>query len=110
MSYEIVYAPIALEHLRGLDARQRALVVDSVEQQLTHQPEAPTRNRKRLRPNPFAPWELRIGDLRVFYEVSADSQLDSDDDQAKAKGQVFILGVGIKRGNKLWLGSEECEL
>jgi mRNA-degrading endonuclease RelE of RelBE toxin-antitoxin system len=110
LSYEIVYAPIALGHLRGLDARQRALVIDTVERQLTHQPQTPTRNRKRLRPNPIAPWELRIGDLRVFYDVIAESQPDSEDDGAKAEGQVFVLGVGVKRGSRLWLGDEECEL
>jgi mRNA-degrading endonuclease RelE of RelBE toxin-antitoxin system len=110
LPYEIVYAPIALEHLRGLDARQRALVVDTVERQLTHQPEAPARHRKRLRPNPIAPWELRIGDLRVFYDVRTVSPGDSADDDVEAGDQVFILAVGVKRGNRLWLGSEECEL
>ena len=24
---------------------------------------------ERLRPNPVAPWELRLGDLRVYFEV-----------------------------------------
>jgi mRNA-degrading endonuclease RelE of RelBE toxin-antitoxin system len=110
LSYEIVYAPIALEHLRSLDARQRSLVVDTVERQLGHQPETPTRNRKRLRPNPIGHWELRIGELRVFYDVRADTQADSEDDEAEAEGRVFILAVGVKRGSRLWLGNEECEL
>jgi hypothetical protein len=85
-------------------------VVDTVERQLTDQPQTPTRNRKRLRPNPIAPWELRIGDLRVFYDVAAESPSDSGDDESEADGRVFILGVGVKRGSRLWLGDEECEL
>ena len=110
MSYEIVYAPIALEHLRGLDARQRALVVDTVDRQLCHQPETPTRNRKSLRPNPLAPWELRIGDLRVFYAVESEPEDHAPDEETTTDGRVFILGVGVKRGNRLTVANEECEL
>jgi hypothetical protein len=32
-------------------------------------PTLETRNRKPMRPNPIAPWELRIGHLRVYFEV-----------------------------------------
>ena len=31
-----------------------------------HQPAVEMRNRKPMRPNPVAPWELRIGNLRVY--------------------------------------------
>jgi len=41
---------------------------------LTHQPTVATRNRKRLRPNPLAPWELRIGALPVYYEVTEEPE------------------------------------
>jgi len=27
-----------------------------------------------MRPNPLAPWELRIGPLRVFYEVQDEPE------------------------------------
>ena len=37
---------------------------------MTHQPTVETRNRNLMRPNPVAPWELRIGDLRVYDEVT----------------------------------------
>jgi len=33
------------------------------------QPTSPTRAIKRLRPNPLAEFELRVGDLRVLYNV-----------------------------------------
>ena len=58
MPYEIEYSPDAEEHLRLLTAR--------------HQPTVKTKNRKPMRPNPLAPWELRIGDLRVYYDVEED--------------------------------------
>ena len=66
MPYRIVYYPDTREHLRYLTARQRSIVFDSVEEQLAHEPAIETRNRKPMRPNPLAAWELRSGDLRVY--------------------------------------------
>ena len=67
--------------------------------QLTHQPTLPTRRRKLLRPNTIAPWELRLGDIRVFYEV-----------QEEPTPQVIVKAVGTKRHNELWIGGEKIEL
>ena len=47
-----------------------------------------------MRPNPIAPWELRIGDLRVYYEVAA------------AEAAVRILAVGVKDRNIVRIGKE----
>lgn len=69
MKYTIEYSPESEEHLRVLTARQQVIVLDTVEKQLSYQPTVETRNRKPIRPNPVAPWELRIGDLRVYYDV-----------------------------------------
>lgn len=55
MAYEIEYSPDAEDHLRGLTARQRAIVLDNVDDQLTYQPGVETRKRKPMRPNPIAP-------------------------------------------------------
>ncbi len=44
-----------------------AKLLSAIEVQLVHEPLTETRNRKLLRPNPIAPWELRVGDLRAFY-------------------------------------------
>ena len=56
-----------------------------------------TRNRKRLRANPIAPWELRVRDMRVLYEVDEP-------------GVVTVLAIGMKRGNRVYIGGEEIEL
>lgn len=56
----------------GLTARHRAIVVDAVEKQLSYEPMVETRNRKPMRPNPLAPWELRIGSLRVYYDIQEE--------------------------------------
>lgn len=63
MTYHIEYSPEAEDHLRGLTARQQKMILDAVDEQLTHEPTVETRNRKPMRPNPIAPWELRVGKL-----------------------------------------------
>lgn len=56
-------------------------------------------NWQALRPNPIAPWELRVGDLRVFYEVAATPAW-----------VVHILAVGIKNRNLVTIGGQEFQL
>jgi mRNA-degrading endonuclease RelE of RelBE toxin-antitoxin system len=69
MPYEIKFAADVRQHLEALTARERSTALEVIERQLLHEPLVETRNRKPLRPNPVAPWELRIGNLRAFYEV-----------------------------------------
>lgn len=58
-----------------LPAYDRRRVLDRIEEQLLHQPEEPTRNRKPLfglePPWEYEEpvWELRVGEHRVFYDV-----------------------------------------
>jgi mRNA-degrading endonuclease RelE of RelBE toxin-antitoxin system len=99
MPYSIEFADSVKEQIKSLTARQRNAVFDSIEKRLTHEPLVETRNRKPLRPNPVAPWELRIGTLRVYYEVASDEP-----------DVVRILAVGQKRGNKILVGNQEIEL
>lgn len=99
MPYRIEYSPEAEEHLRLLTARQRVTILDDVDEQLTYQPTVETRNRKPMRPNPVAPWELRIGKLRVYYDVEDEPEL-----------VVRIRAAGIKERNRVRIGKEEIEL
>jgi mRNA-degrading endonuclease RelE of RelBE toxin-antitoxin system len=52
-----------------------------------------------MRPNPVAPWELRIGNLRVYYEIN---------DAPEAK--VTILAIGIKERDRVRIGGETIKL
>ena len=99
MAYRIEYSPDAEDHLRALTARQQAIVLDAVEVQLGHQPTVETRNRKPMRTNPLAPWELRLGDLRVYYDV--------EDAPAPI---VMVRAVGIQKRNIVRIGREAIEL
>lgn len=97
MSYHIECSPDAEDHLRALTARQRAIVLDTVDVQLAHQPTVEMRNRKPMRPNPLAPWELRIGNLRVYYDIEEEPV-------------VYIRAVGIKERNRVRIGREVIKL
>lgn len=98
-AYRLEFAQPVQGHLRALEAGERALALDAIERQLPYQPLVETRHRKPLRPNPIAPWQLSIRDLRVFYEVGTE-----------AKGPVRILAIGRKRGSILTIGGEEVRL
>lgn len=99
MAYTVEFAESVKEQMKSLTARQRRAVFDCIEKQLLHDPLTETRNKKPLRPNPVAPWELRAGSLRVFYEVASDDP-----------NVVKILAVGRKKGNKLIIANKEIEL
>jgi mRNA-degrading endonuclease RelE of RelBE toxin-antitoxin system len=75
LKYRIEYSPDVEGHLRALTKRQQMIVLETVERQLQYQPNVETRNRKPMRPNPLAPWELRIGTLRVYYDFKDDPEL-----------------------------------
>lgn len=96
--YSIEYSPQAVEHLAQLGARQRSLVLARVDVQLIHQPTVVTRNRKPLQSNALARFELRIGELRVYYEVDEDRRA------------VEIRAIGIKDRSRVFIGGEEIEL
>jgi len=63
-----------------------------------HDADKPARNRKRLEENSLAPWELRVGDFRIFYDIHLDD------------GCVLIVAVGKKIRSTLWIGDEEIKL
>ena len=96
VAYRIEFDEEVAAHLRALTARERAMVFAAIERQLRYEPLMQTRNRKQLRPNAIASWELRVGDLRVFYEAVHDD------------GRVVrIIAVGRKRRNAVIIGDKE---
>jgi mRNA-degrading endonuclease RelE of RelBE toxin-antitoxin system len=84
-----------LESMRTFDQRR---LVAAMEVQLVHEPTRETRNRKQLRPNDLAEWELRVEAFRIFYDV-----LEND-------GVVKVVAIGFKDGNDLYVHGERYEL
>jgi mRNA interferase RelE/StbE len=71
MRYEIEFAPQAVQDFRDLDARVRGGVRDAIETHLRHGPMKTSKSRiKRLRSLSKPQYRLRVGDVRVFYDVS----------------------------------------
>ncbi len=99
MPYRVEYSPDVLDHLRSLTVRQQGIVLDEIEQQLIYQPMVETRNRKPMRLNSLAPWELRIGALRVYYDV-----------EDAPEPVVLIRAVGLKQRNQVRIGKEIIDL
>ena len=99
MPYAIQFAESVIDQFGWFTASERKKVLGAIVRQLMHQPLLETRNRKPLRPNPLAPWELRVGALRVFYEVlSQDPEV------------VRVLAVGKKQRNVLRIAGQEIKL
>ncbi|MGH7963035.1 MAG: type II toxin-antitoxin system RelE family toxin [Candidatus Binatia bacterium] len=105
MPYEIKFADYVRSHFEALTAREHATLLDAIEKKLTHEPLVETRNRKPLRPNPVAPWELRVGPLRAFYEVAP-----RDPESETSTAVVRILAAGKKERNILRIAGEEITL
>ena len=88
----------AKEGLRSLAKARRNTVLDAIARQLQYEPRRADRNRKQLHANKLAAWELRVGDLRVFYDV------------ADAPDVVTVNAVGWKEHNKLFFRGKEYVL
>ena len=82
-----------------MTARDPTTVLDSLEDQLAHEPTVETRNRKHLRPNRLAPWELRVGHLRVCFDL-----------ETEPRQVVTTETVGVKDRDRVYIGGEEVVL
>ena len=71
MRYHIVLATEAVRDLKALKAHLRAAVRDGIERHLRGQPTRMGKSRvKRLRGVSRPQFRLRVGEVRVFYDVS----------------------------------------
>ena len=72
--FEIVLAPEAVDDLHALKAHLRAAVREALDKHLQHEPARTSRSRiKRLRGLSKPQYRLRVGDVRVFYDVSGST-------------------------------------
>jgi mRNA-degrading endonuclease RelE of RelBE toxin-antitoxin system len=97
MKFEVRFVPSADEDLDYYEVREQTVILDAIGRCLERDPDVESKRRRQLRPNPLAPWELRIGDYRVFYEI-------------RAEGLVRVLAVGRKVHNELFIRGERVEI
>ena len=96
MRFEVRFVPSADQDLEFYTVREQKIIVDAIAELLEIDADVAGKRRKRLRANPLAPWELRIGDYRVFYEVR--------------EGLVRVLAIGHKVHNELTIQGKRVEL
>ena len=96
--YDIEYTLDAMADLKRFRKYEQRQIVDQIDEQLSYEPAHETRNRKRLRPNSVAEYELRITRFRVFYDVDENDKV------------VKIAAVGHKEGNSLLIRGKEYQL
>jgi mRNA-degrading endonuclease RelE of RelBE toxin-antitoxin system len=91
--FEIVLAPGAVKSLRKLDAHIRAEVKDAIDVHLRHAPTKVSKSRiKRLRGLSQPQYRLRVGEVRVFYDVTETA--------------VEVLAIVPKNEAQAWLDDE----
>lgn len=97
MRFDIKLVASAQKDLGWYRTSGQRVILKAVFKYLRADADVETKKRKQLRPNPLAPWELRIGNYRVFYEI-AENRL------------VRVLSIGHKVHNDLFVQGERVEL
>ena len=96
--FEITFTSKAVEDIRWFKKVERKKILAKLVSQLSYEPAIETRNRKRLRPNKLAEWELRLDRFRVFFDMDPENRL------------IRVEAVGYKRGSRLFIHGKEYEL
>lgn len=90
MRYEIIVAPGAAVSFNSLPAYHRAEVRDALERHLRYEPTRVSKSRiKRLRGLSQPQYRLRVGEVRVFYDVTPEA--------------VEVLAIVTKAEAAAWL-------
>jgi len=63
---------------------------------LTHEANQETRRRKKLTDHPIAPWELRVGDFRVFYDIEDEMVVKITAIGHKVHSDLFVRGKKVE--------------
>ncbi len=90
MRHEIIFAPEAVDDRKRLRANVRSEVRDAIEKHLRYEPRKVSRSRiKRLKDLAQPQFRLRVGEVRVFYDV--------------IDGRVEVLAIVSKADAANWL-------
>jgi mRNA-degrading endonuclease RelE of RelBE toxin-antitoxin system len=93
MTWRILYSAEAIADLRRLRAFDRAAVMDGIQARLVDQPdvEAGTTVKRLRQPAPVG-YRLRVGDMRVYYDIEGDT--------------VYVVRILTKPDSLGYLGAE----
>jgi len=96
MPFTIGFTPSANEDLLSYPVTQQRVIVDSIKRHLTHEANQETRRRKKLTDHPIAPWELRVGDFRVFYDIEEETVVKITAIGHKVHSDLFVRGKKVE--------------
>jgi mRNA-degrading endonuclease RelE of RelBE toxin-antitoxin system len=96
--YTVEYTQIAEDDLHYFNKSTRNWITDQINIHLVDEPQVITRKKKKLKPNLIADWELRVGEYRVFYDITTTGKM------------VIIKSVGKKEHNELFIRGKEVNL
>ncbi len=97
MRFKIILPPEAVEDLCHLRANVRAEVKDAIVRHLLYKPtKISTARIKRLRGLSQPQFRLRVGDVRVFYDVEGN--------------EVHVLAIVSKQDGEQWLKREDDKM
>ena len=97
MEFKIELVPNAEEDLNYYKTYEKRLIVKAILKYLQVDANIETKKRKQLQLNPIAPWELRIGNYRIFYEIRREKL-------------VRITAIGYKEHNDLFIRGKKVEI
>jgi mRNA interferase RelE/StbE len=107
MRYQIILSPQAADDLRRLRAQLRSTVRASLEQYLGHDPTRVSKSRiKRLRGLARPQFRLRVGDIRVYYDVS-ENKVEVLAIIPKSEAETWLEQTGVSDEEGTTHGTEE---
>ena len=97
MPFQVILTPSAETDLDYFKRFEQRVIVDAARRYLRNDADVESQHRKKLRANPMAPWELRFGKYRVFYELVDITA-------------VKIVAIGYKEHNDLFIRGRRVKL
>ena len=79
--------------------RNQSIVLYDISKELSYQPNFEIKHRSSVSTYPSAPWELRIDDFHIFYDV-----------EESPKQTVYIRAIGVTEGDHVSIGGEKVGL
>jgi mRNA-degrading endonuclease RelE of RelBE toxin-antitoxin system len=76
MEYRIAVTESAKEDIAYFETPEQRMIVAGIIAHLRTDAEIQTRKKKPLRPNPIAPWELRLDRFRIFYSIQHENNCE----------------------------------
>ena len=97
MPFQVILTPSAEADLDYFKRVEQQVIVDAARRYLRNDADVESQHRKKLRAYPLAPWELRFGKYRVFYELVDVTT-------------VKIVAIGYKEHNDLFIRGRRVKL